>query len=48
LSHSQPAEMVALIGSSGRRVFIWPSGEKVVVRLGRSGAWNDGPFLSVI
>lgn len=48
LSKIQPAEMVALIGSSGRRVFIWPSEEKVIVRLGRARSWRDGPFLSTI
>ena len=48
LSKNQAAEMVALIGSSGRRVFIWPSEEKVVVRLGRGRSWRDAPFLSTI
>ena len=48
LSRNQPAEMVALIGSSGRRVFIWPSEDKVVARLGRAASWQDGPFLGVI
>ncbi len=48
LSRSQPAEMVALIGSSGRRVYIWPSEEKVVARLGRAASWKDGPFLGVL
>lgn len=45
LSTIQPAEMVALIGSSGRRVFIWPSEHRVVARLGRARSWEDGPFL---
>ncbi|WP_193210759.1 serine hydrolase domain-containing protein [Luteolibacter marinus] len=45
LSKNQPSDLVALIGSSGRRVFIWPSAGKVVARLGRSPSWKDGPFL---
>jgi len=48
LSLQQPAEMVALIGSSGRRVYIWPSEDKVVARLGRSASWKDGPFMGVL
>ena len=48
LSRRQPAEMVALIGSSGRRVFIWPSQDKVVARLGRAPSWQDGPFLDAL
>ena len=48
LSHRQPPDLVALIGSSGRRVFIWPSEGKVVARLGRSSSWKDGPFLAAL
>jgi hypothetical protein len=48
LSRRQPAEMVALIGSSGRRVFIWPSQDRVVARLGRAASWKDGPFLDAL
>jgi len=48
ISRRQPSEMVALIGSSGRRVFIWPSEDKVVTRLGRAASWKDGPFLDAL
>ncbi len=48
LSRSQPAEMVALIGSSGRRVFIWPSQDRVVARHGVASSWKDGPFLRAL
>jgi CubicO group peptidase (beta-lactamase class C family) len=48
LSRRQPAEMVALIGSSGRRVFIWPQEKKVVARLGVSHSWTDQPFLNAL
>jgi hypothetical protein len=48
LSRRQPADIVALIGSSGRRVFIWPSENKVVARLGRASSWKDSPFLDAL
>lgn len=48
LSRSQPSGLVALIGSSGRRVFIWPSEGKVVARLGRVSTWKDSPFLDAL
>jgi CubicO group peptidase (beta-lactamase class C family) len=48
LSRRQPSELLALIGSSGRRVFIWPSEDQVVARLGRSPSWKDQPFLAVL
>ncbi len=48
LSRRQSAGMVALIGSSGRRVFIWPSEDRVVARLGRASSWRDAPFLNAL
>lgn len=48
LSRNQPAELVALIGSSGRRVFIWPSQDRVVARHGVASSWTDGPFLRAL
>jgi len=46
LSPRQPPGLVALIGSSGRRVYIWPGGEKRAARLARSGSsWSDAAFL---
>lgn len=48
LSKRQPAELVALVGSSGRRVFIWPSQDRVVARLGVAGTWQDRPFLDAL
>ncbi|WP_035611559.1 serine hydrolase domain-containing protein [Haloferula sp. BvORR071] len=48
MSLRQPASMVALVGSSGKRVFIWPGENRVVARLGRSSAWKDGPFLGTL
>ncbi len=45
LSTKHPADLVALVGSSGRRVFIWPSQDRVVARLGVAASWKDRPFL---
>ncbi len=47
LSRHQPSSLVALIGSSGRRVYIWPAAEKRFARLAGSGAkWSDVAFLA--
>lgn len=48
LSRKHPADLVALIGSSGRRVFIWPSQDRVVARLGVAATWKDRPFLDAL
>ena len=48
ISRRQPSSMVALVGSSGKRVFIWPGDDKVVARLGRSPSWKDGAFLNAL
>lgn len=48
LSKRHPADLVALIGSAGQRVFIWPGKDQVFVRLGRSPQWKDGPLLEVL
>lgn len=48
LSNRQPSSMVALIGSAGQRVFIWPQEGKVLVRLGFSGSWKDLPLMAVV
>ncbi len=45
LSRSQPAGFVALIGSSGKRLYIWPDG-RIFARLGSTSSWSDVPFLS--
>ena len=46
LSRQQAADMVALIGSGGRRVYIWPGTEMRIARLGSSSVWSDVAFLS--
>jgi CubicO group peptidase (beta-lactamase class C family) len=48
LSAAQPSSMLALIGSAGQRVFIWPGERRVFARLGYSGDWRDGPLLRVV
>lgn len=39
---------LAMVGSGGKRVYVLPSHELVVARLGRSAHWNDGAFLRAI
>jgi hypothetical protein len=48
LSKKHPADLVALVGSSGRRVFIWPSQDRVIARLGVAASWKDRPFLEAL
>ena len=48
LSTKHPTDLVALIGSSGRRVFIWPSQNRVVARLGVAASWKDRPILDAL
>lgn len=48
LSAKHPSDLVALIGSSGRRVLIWPSQDRVVARLGVAATWKDRPFLDAL
>ncbi len=48
LSRGQPSTMLALIGSAGQRVFIWPDEGRVIARLGFSGSWRDAPLLQVV
>ncbi len=48
LSKQHPADLVALVGSAGQRVFIWPEKDQVFARLGRSPQWKDGPLLEAL
>lgn len=48
LSTRQSADLVALIGSGGRRVVVWPGAGKRFARLGRSTAWRDTAFFSAL
>ena len=46
LSTRQPSECAALIGSGGRRVYLWPETDRRVARLGSSSSWSDAAFLN--
>jgi CubicO group peptidase (beta-lactamase class C family) len=39
---------LAMVGSGGKRVYVLPSQDLIVARLGRSRHWNDGAFLRAI
>ncbi len=45
LSTDAPADLVAMVGSYGQRVYITPSRGSVIVRLGQGGGFNDPEFL---
>lgn len=45
LSKKQAIDFTALIGSSGRRVYIWPSADRYLARLGPTTEWRDSRFL---
>lgn len=46
LSKQQPPGFAALIGSGGKRIYIWPSTDQRIARLGNSNSWSDVTFLS--
>lgn len=41
-------DWLAMVGSGGKRVYVLPSRDLVVARLGRSSSWNDAAFLRAI
>ncbi|MEM9235144.1 MAG: serine hydrolase domain-containing protein [Verrucomicrobiota bacterium] len=47
LSNRQPSSMVALIGSAGQRVFVWPDEGRVIARLGYTSSWKDAPLMAM-
>lgn len=48
LSTRQPPGLIALIGSGGRRIYIWPEQDRRIARLGSSPSWSDATLLSQI
>jgi hypothetical protein len=48
LSTRQPESMVALIGSGGKRVYIWPAERRRIARLASSTRWSDATFLAAV
>lgn len=45
LSRTAPADLVAMVGSRGQRVYVVPSRRLVIVRLGNSRTFSDPAFL---
>jgi len=48
LANSIDPDWLAMVGSGGKRVYVLPSRDLVVARLGHSSCWNDGAFLRAI
>lgn len=48
LSTSADPGWFALVGSGGKRVYVLPSRELVIVRMGTAYGWNDGAFLDTV
>lgn len=48
LSTSADPGWLALIGSGGKRAYILPSRDLVIVRMSNSYGWNDGAFLNTV
>ena len=45
LSKNAPSDLIAMVGSHGQRVYISPSRDLVIVRLGRGTGFRDPDFL---
>ena len=45
LSKAAPVDLIACIGSYGQRLYILPSQDLIIVRLGQGGEFKDSPFL---
>jgi hypothetical protein len=45
LSRKAPEDLVAMIGSRGQRVYVVPSRQLVVIRLGTGAGFSDAGFL---
>jgi CubicO group peptidase (beta-lactamase class C family) len=39
---------LAMVGSGGKRIYVLPSHDLVIARLGRSATWNDAAFLRAV
>jgi CubicO group peptidase (beta-lactamase class C family) len=48
LSRSAPTDLLAMVGSRGQRVYIIPSRDEIVVRLGTGAGFRDPEFLSAL
>lgn len=45
LSRHAPADLIAMVGSRGQRVYVIPSCQQIIVRLGNSPGFRDPDFL---
>jgi len=48
LSKAAPVDLIACIGSYGQRLYVLPSLDLIIVRLGRGGDFKDAPFLKAL
>lgn len=48
LSKDAPADLVAMVGSRGQRVYVVPSRNQVIVRLGNASTFRDPEFLRAL
>lgn len=45
LANDLDPDWLAIVGSGGKRIYVLPSRDVVIARLGRSATWNDASFL---
>lgn len=45
LSHRAPVDLLAMVGSGGQRVYVVPSKDLIVIRLGGGASFSDSEFL---
>jgi CubicO group peptidase (beta-lactamase class C family) len=48
LANGLDPNWLAIVGSGGKRVYVLPSHDLVIARLGRSATWNDAAFLRAV
>jgi CubicO group peptidase (beta-lactamase class C family) len=48
LSRQAPPDLIAMVGSRGQRVYVVPSRNQVIIRLGRTPGFRDPEFLAAL
>ena len=48
LCHDAPADTIASVGSGYQRLFVIPSMDLIIVRLGKNARFSDGDFLRIL
>jgi hypothetical protein len=48
ICRSAPADMIACIGSGYQRLFVIPSMQAIIVRLGQDAKFSDAHFLRLV